>query len=600
MDNQIVLPIPPNEMAGAIVVNAFAILSTLSLLCIFLRVTSLGILRLLGENVAQTLFNTQLGYYAACLLIANMINGIAGLLGLPFLVNHAITDNALCTSQAAVMQVGNIGTAYFTVAIAFHTFNSLVLRKRQSFYVYGPTIVLGWAISLVLGFLPLISNMGPVYGPSGLACGVRETLKIQLFFFHLLPIFLGALFSAILYTLIFLVLRGYIVIRGGVSLVTSDSTYQHFVSSIARSMLWYPAAYIVLLVPYSVTRLLVLRGYVVPFQAMVFAFVCWFALGVVNALLLFNTFRVLSPAFEAKSATGDHADLESFGTAETFKQFTLDSKGSHEPLQLNLTEAMIKEYRGGSLSSPSSYNGSSTVSYPERAASSQGSYRHVTTPEEVNRQISPVAILNESIVVEAPGNMVTSLPSARIPKVDHVRQESHSSNTSLPIPPRRTPPPSHLILVDNPSISMRNNLQTDPTSSSLPTRPAPAQPSFSPRNVALSSPIRSFAPNRDERTERARVSGTSTRSSTTSEDLDVADWLANQRADGSMPSGLRNQPMLSAVRPNFPSNYVDSANPPPSPAARLRPLLLASVERTGSVILAEHYNRLYSSHPQSS
>ncbi|KAJ3758529.1 hypothetical protein EV360DRAFT_25361, partial [Lentinula raphanica] len=199
---------------------------------------------------------------------------------------------------AAVMQVGNIGTAYFTVAIAFHTFNSLVLRKRQSFYVYGPTIVLGWAISLVLGFLPLISNMGPVYGPSGLACGVRETLKIQLFFFHLLPIFLGALFSAILYTLIFLVLRGYIVIRGGVSLVTSDSTYQHFVSSIARSISSSYLAYIVLLVPYSVTRLLVLRGYVVPFQAMVFAFVC-----VVNALLLFNTFRVLSPAFEAKSAT---------------------------------------------------------------------------------------------------------------------------------------------------------------------------------------------------------------------------------------------------------------------------------------------------------
>lgn len=103
------------------------------------------------------------------------------------------------------MQVGNIATAYFTVAIAFHTFNSLVLRKRQSIYVYGPTILLGWVVSLVLGehwldlrysislhlmlgFLPLISNLGPVYGPSGLACGVRASLKMQLFFFHLLPV----------------------------------------------------------------------------------------------------------------------------------------------------------------------------------------------------------------------------------------------------------------------------------------------------------------------------------------------------------------------------------------------------------------------------
>ncbi|KAJ3807694.1 hypothetical protein EV368DRAFT_28369, partial [Lentinula lateritia] len=223
-----------------------------------------------------------------------MINGIAGLLGLPFLVNRAITDSACCY-VSAVMQVGNIATAYFTVAIAFHTFNSLVLRKRQSIYVYGPTILLGWVVSLVLGFLPLISNLGPVYGPSGLACGVRASLKMQLFFFHLLPIFLAAVLSAILYTLIFLVLRGFIAIKGGIR-VTSDSTYQQFVTSIARSMLWYPAAYILLLVPYSVTRLLSIRGFLIPFQVTVFAFVC-----IADALLLFNTFRVLSPAFEAKS-----------------------------------------------------------------------------------------------------------------------------------------------------------------------------------------------------------------------------------------------------------------------------------------------------------
>ncbi|KAJ3900650.1 hypothetical protein F5879DRAFT_402468 [Lentinula edodes] len=567
MQNQTVLPIPSNEVAGAIVVNAFAILSTLSLFCIFLRVSWLGILRVLGENVAQTLFNTQLGYYAACLLIANMINGIAGLLGLPFLVNRAITDNAICTSQAAVMQVGNIATAYFTVAIAFHTFNSLVLRKRQSIYVYGPTILLGWVVSLVLG----------------LACGVRASLKMQLFFFHLLPIFLAAVLSAILYTLIFLVLRGFIAIKGGVR-VTSDSTYQQFVTSIARSMLWYPAAYILLLVPYSVTRLLSIRGFVIPFQVTVFAFVCWFALGIADALLLFNTFRVLSPAFEAKSASGGQADLESFGTAETFKRrFSLDSQG---PLQLNLTEAMIKEYRGTSLSSPSSYNASSTVSYPERAASAQSSYRHATA-EEVNRQISPVSILNESIVVEAPGSMIASRPPARVSNVDHIRQESQSSTTSLPIPPRRTPPPSHLI-IDHPSTSSLSS-PSSVAPSSL-SRPVPTRPSLSPRNVALSSSARSFSPQK----ERARVSEAST-SSLTSEDLDVTSWLANQNADGYMPTGLRNQPMLSAVRPNFPST-VAPMNIPASPAARLRPLLLASVERTGSMILAEHYNRMYSPH----
>lgn len=38
-------------------------------------------------------------------------------------------------------------------------------------------------------------------------------------------------------------------------------------------------AYVALLVPYSVLRLLEISGFFVPFQALVFAAVCWFMLG---------------------------------------------------------------------------------------------------------------------------------------------------------------------------------------------------------------------------------------------------------------------------------------------------------------------------------
>ncbi|KIK62516.1 hypothetical protein GYMLUDRAFT_72736 [Collybiopsis luxurians FD-317 M1] len=577
------IPIPPNEMAGAIVVNAFAILSTLALFCIFLRVSWLGVLRLLGESVAQSFFNTQLGYYAACLLIANMINGIAGLMGLPFLIHHGITDNAICTSQATVMQLGNVSTAYFTVAIAIHTFNSLVLRKRQSIYVYGPTILVGWTVSLVIALLPLISKMGPVYGPSGLACGVRASLPQHLFFFHLLPIFVAAVLSAILYTLIFLVLRGMIVIKGGLRITLnpeerwkdqSNSAYQRFVASIART-------YILFLVPYSVTRLLSLGGYIIPFQAVVFAFVCWFALGVIDALLLFNTFRILGPAFQTRStSSGSGSDLESFGTTETFKRLT---SGSRTPLKVNITDAMIKEYRD--LSTPntsvSSFQSSTTVSYPERAASAQGSF-HRAASLDMQRQISPVSILNRSIVVETPGSMVSIRPPVRVQETDHTRQQSESSVTSLPVPPRRTPTPSRL-LIDPPA-------RTTSSFNSPLLRPSPAQPSLSPRNIPLPSPARY-----DERT---RMSGSSTVSSLSGE-LDITGWLARQYPDGSMPTGTRNQPMLSAVKPSFPAS-VSSADPLPSPKARLRPLLLASVERTGSMALAERYSKMYPDSPNSS
>ena len=65
-----------------------------------------------------------------------------------------------------------------------------------------------------------------------------------------------------------------------------------------------------LLVPYSFVRLLDISGFVVSFSAIVFAYMCWFSLGmtfsllficpddwsgVVDVLLLYNTFRILGP-----------------------------------------------------------------------------------------------------------------------------------------------------------------------------------------------------------------------------------------------------------------------------------------------------------------
>lgn len=49
------------------------------------------------------------------------------------------------------MQFGNASTAYFTCAIALHTFNSLVIRKRQSILVNILAIVMGWILSGVIG-----------------------------------------------------------------------------------------------------------------------------------------------------------------------------------------------------------------------------------------------------------------------------------------------------------------------------------------------------------------------------------------------------------------------------------------------------------------
>ncbi|PBL03781.1 hypothetical protein ARMGADRAFT_952881 [Armillaria gallica] len=539
-------PIKNNELAGVIVVNVVAVLSTVALLSIILRLAWLCILRVTRrKNITQSreyvFFNTQLGYYAACLLIANMFNSAAGLMGLPFLLARRITEGGLCTTQALFMQFGNVSTAYFTVSIAVHTFNSLVLRKRQAAVIYSMVISLGWILAAFIAALPLAlpQRNGPIYGQYNLTCGVRDKYPVPQFLLHLLPIFIASFFSAVLYSLIFLVLRGTLVIKGGVRLNLNPSerwsgqsgeNYHRFIAGIARSMLWYPVAYCVVLIPYSVTKLLILSGFSVPFQVLIFAYVCWYLLGVANVGLLFNTFSKLYPVFDTKLP---RQDMESFGTTERFKRLTLAAELQVEADGLR---EKIHQYRypSGRLASASA-----TPSYPENVASVQGFYAYPISPQRVS-PVSPFSGNN------APDHYRTSplplSPPSSHCTSSHSRQNSADSLLKLPVPPRKT--------------------RSSPSSRSP---PFIAPKSFHAlqsidqgRVLTPSSTNRSVSPYVGQPTHKVSESGSSS-------ELDIASWLA-QQPDGSVPRGLKSKPSLTAVRTAYPSPVAINQRPRPAPS----------------------------------
>jgi hypothetical protein len=247
-----------------------------------------------------------MGVYAVCLLTGSTFTSIAGVIGIWWLAKRSVVAGPMCTTQAVFMSIGNTSTAYFTVAIAVHSFNSLVLRYRQSTWAGLAIILVGWTFALSISFAPLspLLEKGAMYGPGDLTCGVQSIYIKALFYHHLLPIFLASMLSVILYSLAFLVLRGTLIIRGGIRLNFDPNhrwdadvdDIQGYFLAIAKSMLWYPVAYVALLLPYSITRLLILSGFDVPTGISMFAFACWYMLGVVNVLLLYNTFHVLVPA----------------------------------------------------------------------------------------------------------------------------------------------------------------------------------------------------------------------------------------------------------------------------------------------------------------
>lgn len=90
-----------------------------------------------------------------------------------FVILSVSTKGGLCTSQgtlllvdtnvapplkldrasAALSQVADVATAYFTAAIAVHTFNSLVLKFRLPLWFCFLMVSIGWAASVVIGML---------------------------------------------------------------------------------------------------------------------------------------------------------------------------------------------------------------------------------------------------------------------------------------------------------------------------------------------------------------------------------------------------------------------------------------------------------------
>ncbi|KAF9470914.1 hypothetical protein BDN70DRAFT_888629 [Pholiota conissans] len=470
------IPVLSNQLGGAVTVNIFALLSALALASVLLRAAWLAI-RLIWFNNSPTqvqevvFFQTQLGSYASCLIIGLMLNSVAGIIGFQWLLQRGVTDGWPCRIQALFMQLGNFSVGYFTLAIAVHTFNSLVLKMRQSVIICRTTIVLGWLLTGLVASAPFMihSSLGYVYGAAPLGCGVRAVYPTLMFIFHLLPILLASFLAAILYSLIFLVLRGSLKLKSGVKL-TLDPThrwhasegmaesYHRFIARVARSMLWYPIAYIALLIPYAVTRLFMIAGFAVPFQAIVFASVCWYSLSVVDVLLLYNTFRVLGPAFDACSAVSTRKSMGSIGNFEKYAPTT-------SPEYITDIKEKIHQYRSESVSTI--HSGSNSISdssvrsgrplLPLHHARDDSFSAHST----LGRNITTYD--NQQWEIAQPPSVPSSSHLNRQMSM-HSRMESGSSTSSggLPAPPRQLR--STLLTLPEPSRPARgpnDGMETD-------------------------------------------------------------------------------------------------------------------------------------------
>lgn len=302
----------PGEARGVGLLVAAGALSLLSVVAL-LVIMAISAYRTKGSRDDHVFVRTHVAAYFVSLLLCDLAQGIGSLINIAWISNGGVTNNSLCVAQGAIKQTGNVGTALWSFVIAVHTFFLLFYRTKVPDGVCYTTLVVVWCIlggvlSLGPGVLAT-KEKGPFYGISGLWCWMTSAYPVERYALEYCFMFASAGLSFILYTLVFLRLRGNVNVSGwrfsfqrrhvakGYSnkqynAVTDPSQNTH-VMRVARQMMWYPVAYTILIVPIAAARFASFSGKAVPYEVTIFTATVFMLSGFVNAVLFTATRRVV-------------------------------------------------------------------------------------------------------------------------------------------------------------------------------------------------------------------------------------------------------------------------------------------------------------------
>ncbi|KAK7691042.1 hypothetical protein QCA50_006145 [Cerrena zonata] len=398
-----------------------AILSIVAINFVWIRAVGIAIYARVkratsGPTREQIFFRTHLGLYLVSLLLGNLMSSVGYAINIDWVILGGVREDVLCSTQGALSQIGDTASAYFTAAVAVHTFCTLALRSRLPHWLAYVAIVVGWILVLAGGIIPatLSLSTGSVYGTDGSVCSISLRYPKVQTLLHLLPIFFASLVSAVFYSLIFLILRGTLTIKGGLKFTLDPikrwnsqigtAEYHKFIGAIAESMLWYPIVYIFLLLPHVIVCLLETSGMAAPFAFRVAAIACSALNGVANVLLFYNTLRVMGPAFANAQENTDDPE-KSFGTRENeIERSPVDVAPPVSSVLATRSfpppRSMPSHSRDGSVSTTSSTRHLLAPSHGRSGSSVASSQRSISPIPEVER--SPSVTSNRSLGLPAP------------------------------------------------------------------------------------------------------------------------------------------------------------------------------------------------------
>lgn len=326
------------------------------------------------SSIDQHLFvRTHVAAYFISLLLSDLIQALGSILNARWIHDMAVVVGDVCVLQGVLKQTADVATAFWTLVIAIHTFCLLFLELKPSRFVLLTTLIAGWsgiATIVIAGPAALdTAHHGPFYGISGYWCWISPQYTTSRITLDYMFMFMAAAFSFVLYSAIFLRMRGNIVVTGrwisfrfsGVS-AWRGKQFENQALAIARQMLLYPVAYTIIILPIAASRFSAFAGNDVPFEATTFSAAVFLLSGIVNVTLFTTTRRILpvdsikipkwsisrpQPLPEYTVEAGPDSYYQSSGTyAESYeekdKEYTLDAPpAAPAPLHIRTAESAV-------------------------------------------------------------------------------------------------------------------------------------------------------------------------------------------------------------------------------------------------------------------
>ncbi|KAF8580350.1 hypothetical protein K439DRAFT_1662820 [Ramaria rubella] len=291
--------------------------SLVSLLLLYIIISAAAVTAQRPSERPDMFIRKQIAVFLTCLLVSDLIQSVAGLTQLKWALENRIYTGRSCTIQAAALVMGDLGSTFWSVVIASHTFSGIAMNRHWPRWVMWVLVCTGWLFVIILSngkpfpmrrapfnsttafLIPLgivSAEKGPFFSIAGTWCFISSEYAVPRLLLHYIPLFLASSVILTLYVLIFFFLRGSIhfLPAEGPSFHLDDVHSRQRVA-IAKRMLWYPVAYITCVLPISITRVIAFHFKNVPEAAWIVGNFFLFSLGAVDSVIYASTRTVLRP-----------------------------------------------------------------------------------------------------------------------------------------------------------------------------------------------------------------------------------------------------------------------------------------------------------------